>query len=41
MMPSTANKPTFVDATYTKSYYYSLEPKYIFLKEEYYGLLDR
>ena len=34
MTPSTANKPAFVDATYTKAYYYSLEPKYIFLKEE-------
>jgi hypothetical protein len=34
MRPSTANKPAFVDATWRKRYYYSLEPKYIFLKEE-------
>ena len=32
--PSTANRPAFVNATYTKRYYYSLEPSYIFLKEE-------
>jgi acetyl esterase/lipase len=34
MTPSTANKPAFVDATYTKAYYYSLEPRFIYLKEE-------
>src|SRR6266404_5897165 len=34
MTPSTANKPAFVDETYTKAYYYSLEPKFIYLKEE-------
>jgi pimeloyl-ACP methyl ester carboxylesterase len=34
MTPSTANKPAFVDAKFTKRYYYSLEPKYIHLKEE-------
>jgi acetyl esterase/lipase len=32
--PSTAKPPAFVDATFTKSYYYSLEPKFIYLKEE-------
>ena len=26
MQPSAANRPAFVDATFTKSYYYSLEP---------------
>ena len=34
MTRSTANRPAFVDANYTKKYYYSLEPSYIFLKEE-------
>jgi len=34
MTPSTANRPAFVNANYTKRYYYSLEPSYIFLKEE-------
>ncbi|MCW3094506.1 MAG: hypothetical protein JWL77_124 [Chthonomonadaceae bacterium] len=34
MTPSTANRPAFVDATFTKGYYYSLEPSYIYLKEE-------
>src|ERR1700681_96038 len=34
MTPSTANKPAFVDATYTKAYYYSLESSRIYLKEE-------
>src|SRR5882672_8934267 len=34
MTPSTANRPAFVDATFTKAYYYSLEPSYIYLKEE-------
>ena len=34
MQPSTANRPAFVDANFTKSYYYSLEPSFIYLKEE-------
>ena len=34
MTPSTANRPAFVDANFTKGYYYSLEPSYIYLKEE-------
>src|SRR6202048_2082481 len=34
MQPSTANRPAFVDSTFTKSYYYSLEPAFIYLKEE-------
>jgi acetyl esterase/lipase len=34
MTPSTANRPAFVDATFTKRYYYSLEPSFIYLKEE-------
>src|SRR6267154_531189 len=34
MTPSTANRPAFVDATFTKGYYYSLEPSFIYLKEE-------
>jgi pimeloyl-ACP methyl ester carboxylesterase len=34
MQPSTANRPAFVDSTFTKSYYYSLEPSFIYLKEE-------
>ncbi len=35
MIRSTANRPAFVNATnYAKKYYYSLEPSYIFLKEE-------
>jgi hypothetical protein len=34
MQPSTANRPAFVDAGFTKSYYYSLEPSYIYLSEE-------
>jgi predicted esterase len=34
MKPSTVNKPAFVDGTYTKTYYYSLEPARIYLKEE-------
>jgi hypothetical protein len=34
MTPSTANRPAFVDTTYAKRYYYSLEPSYIYLKEE-------
>ena len=34
MTPSTANRPAFVDAKFTKGYYYSLEPSFIYLKEE-------
>jgi hypothetical protein len=34
MQPSTANRPAFADASFTKSYYYSLEPSFIYLKEE-------
>jgi hypothetical protein len=34
MTPSTANRPAFVDTTYAKRYYYSLEPSYIYLNEE-------
>ncbi len=34
MTPSTAKRPAFVDATFTKGYYYSLEPSFIDLKEE-------
>ncbi len=34
MTPSTANRPAFVDATFVKGYYYSLEPSFIYLKEE-------
>jgi pimeloyl-ACP methyl ester carboxylesterase len=34
MQPSTANRPAFVDSNVTKSYYYSLEPSFIYLKEE-------
>jgi pimeloyl-ACP methyl ester carboxylesterase len=34
MQPSTANRPAFVDSNFTKSYYYSLEPSFIYLKEE-------
>ena len=34
MTPSTAPRPEFLGANYTKTYYYSLEPSYIFLKEE-------
>jgi hypothetical protein len=34
MQPSTANRPAFADANFTKSYYYSLEPSFIYLKEE-------
>jgi hypothetical protein len=35
MTRSTANQPAFVDAkNYRKEYYYSLEPSYVFLKEE-------
>jgi hypothetical protein len=34
MTPSTANRPAFVDETFTKGYYYSLEPSFIYLKEE-------
>jgi len=34
MTPSIANRPAFVDTNFTKGYYYSLEPSYIYLKEE-------
>jgi hypothetical protein len=34
MQPSAANRPTFVDTSFTKSHYYSLEPTFIYLKEE-------
>ncbi|HTX37842.1 MAG TPA: hypothetical protein VME43_22590 [Bryobacteraceae bacterium] len=34
MQPSSANRPAFVDANFTKSYYYSLQPSFIYLKEE-------
>ncbi len=34
MTPSTANRPAFVDAKFAKRYYYSLEPSFIYLKEE-------
>jgi hypothetical protein len=34
MQPSAANRPAFADANFTKSYYYSLEPSYFYLKEE-------
>src|SRR5260370_821476 len=34
MQPSTANRPAFVDASFTTSYYYSLESSYIYLPEE-------
>jgi hypothetical protein len=31
---STANRPAFVDANFAKGHYYSLEPSFIYLKEE-------
>ena len=34
MKPSTANRPAFVDEKFAKGYYYSLEPSFIYLKEE-------
>ncbi|RYY36722.1 MAG: alpha/beta hydrolase [Sphingobacteriaceae bacterium] len=34
MKPFNENKPVFVDSTWAKSYYYSLENSYIYLKEE-------
>jgi hypothetical protein len=34
MQPSIANRPAFVDAAFTKSYYYSLEPSYMYMPEE-------
>ena len=34
MAPSTARRPAFVDANFAKGYYYSLEPSFIYLKEE-------
>src|SRR6202008_185373 len=33
LQPSTANRPLFADKDFTKSYYYSLEPSFIYLKE--------
>src|ERR1700751_3601456 len=34
MTPSAANRPAFADATFAKGYYYSLDPSFIYLKEE-------
>ena len=34
MEPSNTNRPSFADATFAKSHYYSLEPSFIYLKEE-------
>ncbi|MGA2115505.1 MAG: alpha/beta hydrolase, partial [Bryobacteraceae bacterium] len=34
MQPSAANRPAFVDSNFTRSYYYNLEPSFIYLKEE-------
>ncbi len=34
MTPSTANRPAFADEKFAKGYYYSLEPSFIYLKEE-------
>jgi len=34
MQPASANRPAFADTGFTKSYYYSLEPSFIYLKEE-------
>ena len=34
MQRSDANRPAFVDANFAKSYYYSLKPSFIYLKEE-------
>lgn len=34
MQPTAANRPAFVDAAFTKSYYYNLAPSFIYLKEE-------
>jgi len=34
MTPTTANRPAFADERFAKGYYYSLEPSFIYLKEE-------
>lgn len=34
MHPVEANRPAFVDSTYTKTHYYSLENSFLYLKEE-------
>jgi len=34
MTPSMANRPAFADASFAKGYYYSLNPSFIYLKEE-------
>ena len=34
LAPVSANRPAFADASYTKSYFYSLEPSFIYMKEE-------
>jgi pimeloyl-ACP methyl ester carboxylesterase len=34
MQPVSANRPAFADQGFTKSHYYSLEPSFIYLKEE-------
>lgn len=34
MQPLNANRPAFADKDFTKSYYYSLDPSFIYLKEE-------
>lgn len=34
MQPSAANRPAFANQDFTKSYYYSLDPSFIYLKEE-------
>ncbi len=34
LQPSAANRPAFADKDFTKSYYYSLDPSFIYLKEE-------
>jgi len=34
MQPTAVSRPAFADATFTKSYYYSLKPSFIYLNEE-------
>src|SRR6266849_9073602 len=34
MHPTEANRPAFVDSTFTKSHFYSLDNSFIYLKEE-------
>lgn len=34
LQPSSANRPAFADASFTKSYYYSLSPSFIYLDKE-------